>query len=77
MFTRASDGSLILFGRHPKASPTWHWSVSITKRNGSRWIGRMPREFRRGQWHTFIWLPFGKSLCISRQDYHKQRRSFA
>lgn len=71
-FSRASDGSIILASYHPAGCPTWHWSVSIIKsRIERRWwlISRDPR--RTGQWHDYLRLPFGKALCVSRQDYHR------
>ena len=73
-FKRASDGSLILVSYHPALSGTWIWSLSI-----GRWEYH-PRKLlsldpdRRGQWHDYLALPFGWSLLLSRQDYHKGHR---
>lgn len=73
-FSRASDGSLTLLSYHPRTSPTWHWSASIVKSPicGRSWFVCLDRR-RTHQWHDYLRLPFGKALCISRQDYHRWR----
>jgi hypothetical protein len=74
LFTRASDGGIILASCHPLSSETWHWSVGVTRRQTVDWGYRvMLRASRRThQWHDFYRLPFGWSLVISRQDYHRR-----
>lgn len=74
--SRDSGGGLTLAAYHPRSCPTWHWSVSVQRYRGGetrRLVSRTPKQQRRGQWHDRIRLPFGRYLCISRQDYHKQR----
>lgn len=72
-FSRTSSGDLFIAGYHPRRSTTWHWSVILCKRRGKPvdWINRAPR--RRGQWHDYYWLPFGKQIIVSHQDYHLER----
>jgi hypothetical protein len=71
VFTRNSDGSLGLVSYHPRDCATWHWSLSLTRRQSElkRIVSRAPR--RVGQWHDYLKLPFGYQLCLSRQDYHR------
>lgn len=68
-FTRASDGSIVLVSKHPRGSSTWHWSVSLKRMALSGLLSRAER--RTHQWHDFYWLPFGWTLVVSRQDYHR------
>ncbi len=66
--SRSTDGSIMLASYHPRRSPTWHWSVSLTRGGIAHRATR-----RHGQWHDFYWLPFGWRLLVSQQDYHKAR----
>lgn len=71
--SRKSDGSVGLIAYHPRDCITWHWSVSLTRRQAGIWKYRpwalcSRATSRRGQWHDYYRLPFGWSLCISRQD---------
>jgi hypothetical protein len=73
-FDRASDGSLTLTSYHPADSATWHWAVSITSR---RMVFRRFWLVSRGwprtnQWHDYYRLPFGRTLIVSRQDFHRR-----
>lgn len=76
-FSRASDGAIVLVTRHPVGCPTWHWSVSIHKRGSALWsyplIGRAPN--RSGQWHDYYRLPFGRTLIVSHQDFHRSNNT--
>lgn len=74
LFRRCSDGSLSLITYHPRSSPTWHWSVSLTRRQ--RWLKNLVSldENRRFQWHDYIKLPFGWAICIGYQDCHRAAR---
>lgn len=74
LFTRASDGSLIVASYTGRKSYCWIWSVSLTARHQPFHI--VPREQRRGQWHHSIRLPF-RTIIISRQDYHRDPRHVA
>jgi hypothetical protein len=67
---RASNGDIILASRHPRWSPTWIWSLMLSKELFGFHI--VPRERRTGQWHHYIPL-FGRTLILSRQDYHLGR----
>lgn len=69
MFSRDSGGGLVLASYHPRRSSTWHWSISVKKREGRPSRSRQ----RHGQWHDYYWLPFGRQLIVGRQDYHKRR----
>lgn len=100
LWSKSNNGDRTLASYHPRDSLTWHWSVSITKRNPAMWSAEA-REGRaqlyregnpfitapswrdrfmiltnnpRGQWHNYFRLPFGRALCIARQDYHLQRQ---
>lgn len=72
---RASDGSITLFAKHPIESLTWHWAVSITRKQHVKWGWRLwtRANFRSHQWHDYYRLPFGWTLILSFQDYHKGR----
>jgi hypothetical protein len=68
--SRTNSGDLVLASYHPQSSDTWHWSFSISKRSSVRpWIDRSRK--RCGQWHDYYWLPFGREIIVSQQDYHK------
>lgn len=69
--TKNSAGDLNVISYHPNNSPTWHWSVVLSRRGGRG--GRSVQ--RTGQWHDFYRLPFGWCLIISQQDYHKASRT--
>lgn len=71
-FSRDSGGDLSLAGYHPRGCLTWHWNVSLRRWRMKYWVVRAAKEWRKGQWHDYYWLPFGYSLSIARQDYHKQ-----
>jgi len=73
MTSRASDGSIVLLSKHPKDCLTWHWSVSVTRKTMVVWGWRLwcRDERRKGQWHDYYRLPFGWTLILSAQDYHK------
>lgn len=75
-FGRYSNGDLGLVSFHPRSSGTWHWSLCITRTQPHfpGLVSRLPRQFRRGQWHTYLRLPFRYALLLSRQDYHKDPR---
>ena len=69
---RDSGGGLVLASYTGRKSYCWIWAVVVSrKRNPLRIV---PRSERRNQWHHFIPLPFGRTLIISRQDYHKDPR---
>lgn len=72
---RDSSGGLVLASYHPRACPTWHWSVSIINSPvfRKRWLVSRAST-RSNQWHDYYRLPFGKALCVSRQDYHRKGR---
>lgn len=73
-FKRDSAGGLMLVSYQPTHCPTWHWSIRIGKSpyyNRRRWLVCRASE-RFLQWHDYYRLPFGKALCISRQDYHRR-----
>jgi hypothetical protein len=71
--SRMNTGDLVLASYHPDWSITWRWSASIGKRQGKRpWIDRA--KIRRGQWHDYYRLPFGRQLCISQQAYMPRDR---
>ena len=70
-FSRASDGSLILASYCPRGCTTWHWSISICKSRVFRpWWIISRATIRTNQWHDYYRLPFGRSICVSRQNYH-------
>lgn len=73
--SRDSGGDLMLAAYHPRRSLTWHWSVSLRKRQAatSRWVNRAPSEFRSGQWHDYYRLPFGWEVVIAMQNFHQGR----
>lgn len=72
-FTRGSDRSLGLINYHPSHSETWYWSVRIARAPASnRWWFIMRAAHRHNQWHDYYRLPFGWSLCVSHQDYHRR-----
>lgn len=65
--SRRSDGSLGLVCYCPASSSTWHWGVSVgRKRHSIRLYAKQPGP----QSHTFIALPFGGEITISRQTFH-------
>jgi hypothetical protein len=70
-FERDSGGGLGIVSYHPLDCPTWHWAVSILRRQpeANWWVSRDPKEAH--QRHSYYWLPFQRVLCISRQDWHK------
>ncbi len=71
-----SGGGLVLASYHPRNSPTWHWSIGIINSRVFRpWWLISRATARTHQWHDYYRLPFGKALCISRQDYHKSERA--
>lgn len=74
-FSRASDGNLVLVSYHPRRSSTWYWSVALSHKpfHDIAWASVTPAEYRKGQWHNYYRLPFGRTLIISRQDYHLER----
>jgi hypothetical protein len=69
---RDSAGNLVLLSYHPRGSSTWHWSVVLSRRAGNTLVNRAVE--RQGQWHDFYRLPFGYSIIVSQQDWHKQRK---
>lgn len=73
--SRMNTGDLVLASYHPDWSLTWRWSASIRKRQGRSWIERA--KIRRGQWHDYYRLPFGRQLCISQQAYMRRDRTRA
>lgn len=73
LFSRDNSGGFILASYHPRKCITWHWSVTIAKKNGR--AGRAEKRWRRNQWHDRYWLPFGYQLVIAQQDYHRSARS--
>lgn len=79
LFKRDSSGGFILLSRHPRNSPTWHWSVTLCRVDTpqQRWLCIVPKDMRAGQWHHRIRLPFGRQLIISRQDFHRAARARA
>jgi hypothetical protein len=76
LWDRDSGGRLMLAAYHPKGSPTWHWFVTISHGWTRRvWPKFDPAERRQGQWSDYVLLPFGITLVIGRQDYHRQERA--
>lgn len=71
-FNRASNGDLVLASHVGRASNCWVWAVFLSRRKQRLHIA--PKAERRGQWHHFIPLPFGRTLIFSRQDYHRDPR---
>ncbi len=71
-FSRASNGDLVLASYTSRKSYFWVWAIYFGRRRNPFRI--VPRDERRGQWHHFIPLPFGRGLTISRQDYHRDPR---
>jgi hypothetical protein len=72
LFHRASNGDLVLASYTGPKSHCWVWSVYISRERRSFEI--TPAALRRNQWHHFIPLPFGRTLIIGRQDYHRDPR---
>lgn len=73
LFTRTSAGDLSIASYHPGGQSTWNWSLTLMHWGTSNtWVARS--KIRRGQWHDYYRLPFGYSLCLSRQDYHRLNR---
>jgi hypothetical protein len=70
-FTRASNGDLVVASYTGRKSHCWIWSVSLSRELFGAQI--TPKERRRGQWHHYFPL-FGRTLIISRQDYHRDPR---
>lgn len=71
--SRDRGGGLVLASYHPRGCLTWHWSISIIKSRCFRpWWLVSRASTRTNQWHDYYRLPFGKALCISRQDYHRR-----
>lgn len=71
LFTRQSDGGLNLVTYHPWSSLTWYWGLSVDR---DRMHVMFQRAHRRiGQWHDYVRLPFGWTLTISHQDYHREK----
>lgn len=68
LLSRTNGGDLILVAYHPRWCGTWHWSLCIRRGRPEHWVNRATS--RRGQWHDYFWLPFGRELIVSRQDYH-------
>lgn len=72
MFSRASDGSLILATHTGRHSNCWIWYVALSRLRQPFHIA--PKSERRGQWHHYIPLPFGRTLIVGRQDFHRDPR---
>lgn len=71
LISRASDGSIVLARYHPPGCNTWHWSVYLKKYSDHR--PKTHKADRRvNQWHDYYRLPFGWTIMVSQQDYHKQ-----
>lgn len=68
---RDSAGDLCLVSYHPRGSSTWHWSVTLSRRNVPTRSQKATK--RTGQWHDFYRLPFGYCLIIGQQDWHVPR----
>jgi predicted metalloenzyme YecM len=62
--TNGGDYCLISYQKHNEC---WRWAVYVTSRAYP--VGRSKR--RKGQWHDYYWLPFGRRLIVSQQDFHK------
>jgi hypothetical protein len=72
MFSRASNGDLVLASYTGSKSYCWIWSVWLSREQQPLHI--VPLSRRRGQWHHTLPLPFGRTLIIGRQDYHRDPR---
>lgn len=70
IWSRCSDGSLLLASYHPRNSPTWHLSLSVVNGSGRKLFDRAER--RECQWADYLALPFNRALCWMRQDYHRR-----
>lgn len=74
LWSRDSGGRRIVASYHPRRSPTWYWSVSVSRSCGDRQRIRFSWDPRRfGQWHDYLHLPFGVVVTIARQNYHRMR----
>lgn len=65
MFSRTAiygEAKLHYEGNPHAEMPTWR-----------RWFRRRDVQ-RRGQWHDYYRMPFGRMLAIARQDYHVGQR---
>lgn len=69
---RASNGDLVLASYTGRHSDCWIWSLSLSRER--RPFRIVPRSERRNQWHHFLPLPFGRTLILGRQDYHRDPR---
>jgi hypothetical protein len=72
MFTRASNGDLVIASYTGRKSYCWIWSLALSHRKQP--LSIVPRRSRRNQWHHMFPLPFGRTLIVSRQDYHRDPR---
>jgi hypothetical protein len=70
---QASDGSLVIATKYPKGCRTWQWAAYLTRKSHVTWGWRLASLAKRrsGQWHDYFRLPFGWTLIVSRQDFHK------
>ena len=72
-FTRASSGDIVLASYTGRKSSCWIWALTVSPREG-RPLHIVSKRERRGQWHHYIPLLFGRSLVVSRQDFHRDPR---
>lgn len=72
IFERASNGDLVLASYDDSATGLWVWAIYLSRKRQPFSIA--PKAERHDQWHHFIPLPFGRTLIISRQDYHRDPR---
>lgn len=75
VWSRSSSGERMI-ASYRRPNETWRWCVGIGKWPVGRAgiVSREQPQFRRGQWHDYYRLPFGRQLIVSRQDYHKAPR---
>jgi hypothetical protein len=71
LFNRASNGDLVLASYTGRKSYCWIWAVTLSRELFGTSI--VPKSQRRGQWHHYFPM-FGRTLIISRQDYHRDPR---
>lgn len=75
LFSRASDGDLILASYHPRRSKCWHWSASLCRSTwgpAGKWI-YLRQSLRVGQFHDYLRISPRWVIRISQQNYHKER----
>lgn len=73
LFRRNSAGEITLAIYHPATSSTWYWLVVLSRRDPFAWGWHGRAQIRTGQWHDYYRLPFGWTLIVSQQDFHRTK----